>query len=225
MIFERWFPGRCLACDLPTPAGQPDLCRQCFSDLPWCSTVAAPDPAARQVLAAVYFQGTVRHWVHRLKYHGGLAEGRVLGQILTTSITAQYLPRSRLLGTPAPWLQPPAALVPVPMPASSWLRRGRNQATLLAQPLARALSIPIAHQLVSRTHKRVDQHTLGAAERAQLRSDVFRVLARPPRRLAIVDDVLTTGATTAALTRALLQAGAQEVHVWCLAYTDHHSER
>ena len=214
-----WLPGRCLACDLPTPSGQGDLCVQCYGELPWCREVTEPIPGAALVLGALHYQGAIRDWIHRLKYHHGLAQGRVLGHILRDAISAHYLPRSAQLGLPDHGLQRPQALLPVPMPRSSWLRRGRNQASVLAGPVARALGIPIVHTLARRRRKQADQHTLSASERRALLATAFELNGPPPDRIAIVDDVLTTGATCSALTSALLAAGAREVHVWCLAVT------
>lgn len=213
-------PGRCLACDLPTPASRGGLCRQCYAELPWCRSVDDPDPAATVVLAALHYQGAARDWIHRLKYRDGLVEGRVLGSILRDAVRAHYWPNRQRLGLPNTGLALPQAVVPVPMPRSSWLRRGRNQATVLATPLTRELRLPLAESLARRPHKQADQHTLNAADRRLLLADAFIITQTPPRRVAIVDDVLTTGATCAALTAALLAAGAEEVHVWCLASTD-----
>ncbi|MFK7916135.1 MAG: ComF family protein [Pseudomonadales bacterium] len=215
----HWLAGRCLACDLPTQPTTGDLCTQCYGELPWCEQVAEPIPGAVLTLAAVDFQGGVRDWVHQLKYRNGLVQGQVLGQVLTAAVSAQYRPGRRRLGLSDRSLRLPQAIVPVPMPRSSWLRRGRNQASVLAAPVARALNIPVLHRLALRPRKSADQHTLSATERRSLMGTAFVIKAQPPERVAIVDDVLTTGATCAALTRALRAAGAREVHVWCLAAT------
>ena len=215
----HWLPGRCLACDLPTPAGTRDLCNQCYGELPWRSQVVEPVAGAKVTLAALDFQGGVRDWVHQLKYRNGLVQGRVLGQVLTATVCARYAPHSQTLGLSDSGLQCPQALLPVPMPRRSWLRRGRNQASVLAQPLARALKTPMLPALAQRPSKGADQHTLNATERREVLASAFRIKSAPPDSIAIVDDVLTTGATCAALTTALLAAGAREVHVWCLAVT------
>ena len=215
----HWLPDRCLACDLPGAPNRRDLCVQCYGELPWCEVVAEPIPGATTVLAALHYQGGVRDWIHSLKYHNGLVQGRVLGQLLADAISARYLPRSRRLGLPDSGYTLPQALVPVPMPRSRWLRRGRNQAEVLARPLSHLLGIPLRPGLATRPRKGADQHTRSAIERRDLLADAFVITSKLPERIAIVDDVLTTGATCAALTAALLGAGCREVHVWCLAVT------
>lgn len=214
-----WLPGRCLACALPTPSGTGDLCSICFADLPWCTSTGLNIPASCHTLAPLYFQGAVRDWVHQLKYANGRVQASVLGTLLLQSVRASYLPRIAQLGLPAPWYPLPEAIVPVPMPRVRWLQRGRNHATLLARPLACRLQLPIAETLVRCGPKPQDQHNLSRAERLQAMQEAFAVTSPPPARVAIVDDVLTTGATCQALATALRNAGCRQVHVWCATYT------
>lgn len=214
----RW-PGRCLACDLPTPPERGDLCAVCHADLPWCEAPSETVEGAVVTLAPLYFQDGVRDWVHRLKYHGGLVEGQVLGQVLGQAVRAHYLPLAAELALPPPWRALPTAILPVPMPARSWLRRGRNPATVLARPCARALGLPVLETLVRCAPKAASQHQRSRAERQLAMTDAFSLHGLAPKRIAIVDDVLTTGATCRALCRLLRQAGCTEVHVWCATHT------
>ncbi len=215
----RWLPGRCLACDLPTLSNNRDLCSICYADLPWCEAVPESLTPAQRVIAPLYFQGGVRDWIHRLKYQRGWVEGQVLGAVLADAIAASYLPDVAQFGLPPPWQQPPTAIVPVPMPPLNWVLRGHNPATVLARPVAKRLRLPILETLVHRAPKQQDQHSLSRAERQQSMRNAFSVIAEPPAQVAIVDDVLTTGATCQALSQALMEAGCAEVHIWCSAYT------
>ena len=200
--------GRCLACQLPARAGQGDLCRQCRADLLWCET--APVLAdLDQVLCALHYEGTIRDWILRLKFRGDLAAGRVLGQLLAATVRG-----ARAAGSPLP-----QALLPVPMTRLQWLRRGRNPARVIAAPVARAFALPIACQLAVIAHKPSSQHRLNRAERLQALRGAFCIRGRPPAQVAIVDDVLTTGATAQALARALRVAGCRRVEIWTAAYT------
>ncbi len=222
-LLKQWLPGRCFACEQSTPPGTSHLCSLCYADLPWCE--ALPNrlrqnlPDAAHIIAPVYFQGAVRDWIHQLKYRGGRTEGEMLGSLLAAAVAAYYLPSAAEHSSSQPGLRPPSAIVPVPMPWRSWLKRGRNPATAIAQPVARRLGLPILESLVHCGSKAREQHNLGQAERAEAMRGLFSVRAMPPASVAIVDDVATTGATCRALCDALRDAGCNEVHVWCAAYT------
>lgn len=200
--------GRCLACQLPTRAGHGDLCPRCRADLLWCETAPALADLD-QVLCALQYEGTIRDWVLRLKFRGDLAAGRVLGDLLAATVRGAQAAGSLL----------PQALLPVPMTRLQWLRRGRNPASAIAAPVARAFKLPIAHQLAVIPRKPRSQHRLNRTERLQALKGAFSVRGRPPSRVAIVDDVLTTGATAQALARALRAAGCRHVEIWTAAYT------
>jgi ComF family protein len=117
---------------------------------------------------------------------------------------------------------PPAAdlVVPVPLPTLRRLRRGYNQSEEVARHLARRLGIPMAGRLLSRRLQGRPQAGLRAAERERNVHGAFRI-RRPGRlrgrRVLLVDDVWTTGATLRACARALLQGGAEGIVAFSLA--------
>jgi ComF family protein len=111
-------------------------------------------------------------------------------------------------------------LIPVPLHPLKLREREFNQAALLAQPLARATQIPMNEKILRRVNPTATQTLLTRDERAANMKNAFVV--RPGTRLAgkriiVVDDVFTTGATTNACARALRAAGAAEVGVWTVA--------
>jgi ComF family protein len=111
-------------------------------------------------------------------------------------------------------------IVPVPLHPARQREREFNQAERLAAPLARALGIPLRTDIVRRAKPTLPQASLDRGERARNVTDVFRLrhghrLGR--QRWVVVDDVLTTGATTSAVSAALRQGGAGEIVVWTLA--------
>ena len=111
----------------------------------------------------------------------------------------------------------PDAVVAVPMTWTRRLRRGYNQADLLARRVAQAFGVPRVPAL--RRRGRGGQVGRTRPDRLHLAASAFPVRRRVRGRIVLVDDVLTTGATAAACTRALLRAGADDVYVLTIAKT------
>ena len=219
----------CLLCDLPADTAYA-LCGACQDELPWlgaqCSVCALPLPAAGLTCAhclrrAPSFARVEAPWryafpvdalITRFKHQGAWPLGRLLGGLL-----AEHLRHAYLEGLPRPEL-----LLPVPLAAPRLRQRGFNQAALLARWLGGSLRIAVDDDLLRRPRDTAAQQALDAAARKRNLRSAF-ALADPRRvagrHLALVDDVLTTGATAEALARLLRQAGAARVDVYCLART------
>ncbi|MCZ6618057.1 MAG: double zinc ribbon domain-containing protein [Gammaproteobacteria bacterium] len=226
-VFDSLFPHVCLLCDQRCETNSNiDLCGYCRDALPWirrachrcgeplpmdttdarvCLTCAANPPPFDRTIAPLRLESYPRHWVHRLKYGGGLAEGRLLGTLLADHLISTYASEEL-----------PDYLVPVPL---RWLRlavRGHNQAVIIALPIKRALHIPLLRTAMIRKGHVASQQQL--SRRARLNNLSRAFVARREfsgETIAVVDDVMTTGATAAAVASALLAAGAGSVHIWC----------
>jgi ComF family protein len=108
--------------------------------------------------------------------------------------------------------------VPVPLHPSRYRTRGFNQALEIARPLADRLKLPLCPNLCRRVRPTPPQRLLDAQTRRQNLRGAFQTTADLSGcRIALVDDVLTTGATADALAAVLKQAGAKQVEVWVLA--------
>lgn len=173
----------------------PNLCSHCASD---------PPPYAR-VIAPFRYAWPVDALVRGFKYHGQLPHGRVLGTLLANAVLAH--------GAALPQL-----LVPVPLHPARERERGYNQAWELARVAGRLLDLPVAPALCERTRVTPPQASLDRAARRANLADAF-ALRRPPGavHVALVDDVLTTGATLSALASTLLAAGVNRVDCWAVA--------
>jgi ComF family protein len=151
----------------------------------------------------------VARWIRDLKYGNQPHLAAPLGSLLAW-------PASSLLGPPAGsrrarWK---ALIVPVPMHPARLLQRGYNQASLLANALGHALSLPVLSDLLARVDDGPPQAGLDRGERLRLLGSAFtvvRLAGLPVTDVLLVDDVLTTGATLEACAMQLVEAGARRV--------------
>jgi ComF family protein len=154
--------------------------------------------------AALRYQEPTSDIIHRFKYEGYFALGRPLAALMIAA-----WPR---------WQSPPDLILPIPLHDRRRRQRGYNQSELLARPLGQALGIPVETASLRRTRPTIPQVGLGPDER---RENVRGAFAAGPgvagRRVLLIDDVLTTGATMSAAAEALLAAGAAGVAAYCLA--------
>ena len=115
----------------------------------------------------------------------------------------------------------PEALLPIPLHATRLGRRGYDQALELARPLARALRIPVLTRTMLRTRATAPQSELDAHVRQRNRNlrRAFSIQAGTglPDHVALVDDVMTTGATLREAAKALRRAGVARVDAWVCA--------
>ncbi len=138
-----------------------------------------------------------------IKFARRLAWARALGELLAEEIPAAD---SDLV-------------VPVPLHPARLAVRGFNQAQEIALPVARRLALPLSPEAARRWRATRPQSTLSAAERQLNAAGAFRVnrAAIEGRRVLLVDDVVTTGATAASLASAVSAAGAVEVTLAAVA--------
>jgi ComF family protein len=177
-----------------------------------CGQCAARPPAFERVLAPWVYDFPVDSLITRFKHQAKWPLGRLMGEMLAQSLQNHF----------DEGLEQPDALVPVPLATQRLRQRGFNQASMLARWLSASLQIPCEENLLRRTHDTPAQQALDAQARQRNLRQAFALAqdASPGKRhLALVDDVLTTGATAQALARLLRDAGAARVDVYCLART------
>jgi ComF family protein len=113
-------------------------------------------------------------------------------------------------------------IVPVPLHYRRLLKRRYNQAAIIAHAVAKESGVPCVADILIRNRHTQSQSNFGFKERRKNVRDAFAVPANRAARLAgkkivLIDDVYTTGATTSECAKALLKAGAEEVHILTIA--------
>jgi ComF family protein len=220
-LLDWVLPPHCLLCGAPGAGGR-DLCAPCARDLPrnpvCCPRCALPlatpaplcgrclkrAPAYAAAWVPFRYAFPLDRLVSRFKFSADLAAGRLLGQLLAD--TAGAIDECFDL------------LVPLPLARARLRERGYNQALELARPVARRLGVALDAGALRRERATAPQTGLDRKSRRLNVAGAFRAgVEVRGRRVALLDDVVTTGATVQAAARALKQAGARQVIVLALA--------
>jgi ComF family protein len=201
-------PAQCVLCDAPGLPGLLDICAGCLADLPPAGALCLPAAGAFDLACCPWsFEFPIDELVRALKFHGERSHARLLGTLLARERFAR--------GPPFP-----DRVVPVPLHPQRLRERGFNQAAELARFAARELTVPLERGALQRLRATREQTGLHAAARAR---NVRRAFATSKSvrglRVALVDDVITTGSTVAEAAAALRGAGAQAVELWVVART------
>lgn len=191
---------RCLRCAIAVPAG-----------VTVCGACLAEPPPQQLTLAALDYDFPWDGLIARFKFDGAVDLAGALAERLAVAAARQAAARPQLL-------------LATPLAPRRLRERGYNQAWELARRLGRRLRVPAEPAALLRVRETVHQLDLPAAERAANVRGAFAV--EPARRdalrgrlVALVDDVMTSGATAAEIARVLLHAGAAAVQVWVVART------
>lgn len=199
----------CVRCALPLPGFQPEATGLSTAASgpatgPVCGACLMQSSPLEQAHAAVLYAPPIDRLLPRFKFHGDLAAGRLLAQLMVEAVAG--LPR-------------PAALIPVPLHRGRLRQRGYDQALELARPLARSLDVPLLARVLRRVRCTAPQSRLDAGARRRNLRNAFAVVpaAALPDHVVLVDDVMTTGATLHAAAVALRRAGVRRVDAWVAA--------
>jgi len=186
----------CPRCAQPFEAGQPDeiVCGRCIANPPWFDAAYAP----------YLYDEYLQHLIAGLKYRQRIVHARLLGRLLAAHV-----------GTQA---NRPDCLIPVPLYPQRYRERGFNQALEIARVIARELDIAL--DISGCIRVRDTGHQTGSTARQRRKNlrgafDLRRPL--PYHHVAIVDDVMTTGATVNALAASLKRGGVSKIDVWVCA--------
>lgn len=198
------------------------ICPACSADLPWleqaCECCARPlvesaahcpdcqdaPPLWQSAQALFYFRFPIDRLISALKYHGRLVLADYFGQLLADRLEAL-----------------PDVIVAVPIHRKRLQQRGYNQTLLLARVIAKRTKRPLRTHELLRVRDTAMQKSLHAEQRHAnlLGAFVWHGPSLAGQRVLVVDDVLTSGATAQAISRCLLDAGAERVDIVVIART------
>jgi ComF family protein len=198
---QSLLPPTCCLCGGRGETANLDLCGCCRTLLPLNASGDDAFPSFAPVVRVV----VPFHYAYPVKFRGERVHARVLGLLLADSLRSL---RGAL----------PDLIVPIPLHPQRYRERGFNQAHEIARFAGASLCIPVDTRHLIRRRPTLKQSGLSLAERRRNVRDAFEV-ARPftAMRVALIDDVLTTGSTALAAAHALLAAGVREVEVWAVA--------
>jgi ComF family protein len=243
----KLLPSNCSLCLQPVSSQEHCLCGLCISKLPWLRTQCRqcanplksnnlcpecqqkPPPYRRCVAAFEYQKDTIDKLIMDIKTNPHSPETAQLSSLLSEVITLAYQ------DSPMPTI-----MIPVPLHWRKLLMRGFNQSSNIASILSRKLkNTVILENICIRHASSSPQHLKSRKKRIQGMGNAFRMHKNIDYRsdnkndrtcnpifeqsVAIVDDVVTSGATAESLAWTLIKAGAKHVDIWCIARTGWHN--
>ena len=183
----------CPRCGLPSGTGEP------------CGACLGRPPAFARVAARFAYRFPIDRAMQRFKFAGELATGRWLADQLACDVGS---------------LEAPDLIVSPPTTRERLALRGFDPALLIARRVGRVQGVPVRPSVLRRRRDTEHQPGLGREARRRNLRDAFECReSLDGARVAIVDDVMTTGSTVEAVARALRAAGARQVEVWVVART------
>lgn len=219
-FFALFFPNYCFGCHDGLVKGEEILCTNCLAELPRLDYFNVNDnPITNRFIgrltinhgwALLKFQkaGIVQNLLHELKYNHHPEIGVKLGRVLAYSALRSGFEDGFDL------------IVPVPLHKSRLRTRGYNQSDMIASGIADVLNIPHDDSIMLRQAATKTQTKKSKTDRWENVSQVFQV-AKPEqvlgKRILLVDDVITTGSTLEACAQKLMQAGATDLSIACVA--------
>lgn len=223
-LYRKVFPIPCLLCGLATQ--RDPLCQACIAELarlgPACKRCALPlqtaqicgqclraPPPQQASFSLLRYQDGVRRCITGLKFHQQLAFANLFARLMSQSLEQRE--------------QLPDCLIPVPLHPMRLRRRGFNQSQEVARQLGKILNIECRPDLLQRIKATRAQSELKFKQRkANLRGAFQCTSGTLPEHIALIDDVMTSGHTSAEAAKTLLNHGAKCVEVWTIARAIRH---
>lgn len=201
-LLDLLYPPKCPFCGRVLEKGEEGLCGDCQQALPWTGPEECRDVEFCDLcLSPLWYRDKVRDAVHRYKFGGGSVHAHLLGELMAQCLCDRQ--------------KRPAELITwIPLHPKSLRKRGFDQAELLALRVSELTGLPAVPTLKKVRQTETQSYIVGDAAR---RANVFGAYAVMPeadvagRRVVLVDDVVTSGATLSEGAALLRESGAREV--------------
>lgn len=206
-IMELLFPAKCVLCGKLLKKEETDLCRVCRVEAPAYPNRKEKLQFLDSFAAVWYYEGSVRKSLLRYKFYNARSFAGAYGRLLAMKLQSQYPEGFDLLT----W---------VPVSRLRRLRRGYDQVELLAKAVGKELGMTPVPLLQKVRHNRPQSGITAVEKRRANVLGAYREINREViagKRILLLDDILTTGATAGECARVLLTAGAEEVHCAAVA--------
>ncbi len=201
------FPPKCVLCGRVLERKELDLCENCRIDAPECLISRQKIPFVERWLALWHYEGNVRRSLLRYKFHRKRYLAKPYGRLLAMKIQRELEDGFDVIG----W---------VPISRRRKLRRGYDQVELLARAVGRELGVEPVKVLRKIRNNPPQSGIAGQAQRKANVLGVYEPVSPEQiqgRRVLLLDDIITTGATVSECARVLLTAGAGEVYCAAVA--------
>lgn len=220
-LLHLFYPNHCVLCEKPLVEGEEQICLECLCDLPHTGYHRFTGNPAELRLAGkaeieygsafLHFEkgGKTQRLIHLIKYYENKELGFLLGRLAAQELRADHSPLSQV-----------DLLIPIPLHPRRKRKRGYNQSERIAAGLSSVLGIPVRTDCVSRitpTHSQVHRSVY---ERWLNVCSIFTVTdpeALKDKRVLLIDDVITTGATICACAEALRAVPGIRVNIFSLS--------
>ena len=212
VILNLLFPRKCTLCGKILERNETDLCRDCRVDSPECPKSIRRFSCLDSWVAVWYYERYIRTSLHRFKFGRARHYAAVYGRMLAMRIQSEHPEGFDLLT----W---------APISSLRRFRRGYDQVELLAKAVGAELGMEPVRTLKKVRNNPPQSGISGAAQRKANVLGVYRAVCPENikgKRILLLDDIITTGATAGECARVLLTAGAKEVHCGCIAAVRHH---
>ena len=207
MIFHLLFPEKCILCGKVLDKAETDLCHTCRVEAPECPVRKQKRSFLDSWVAIWYYKGYIRSSILRYKFRRARHYAHGYGRLLAMKLQQEHPEGFDLLT----W---------VPISPIRRLTRGYDQVELLAKAVGKELGMEPVRTLRKIRHNCPQARIHGSAQRRANVLGVYRIVDASlvrDKRVLLLDDIITTGATAGEAARVLLTAGAEEVHCGCIA--------
>lgn len=206
-LLDILYPPKCAVCGGLLERAREDLCPRCRRELPWVTAGPGKCDFVSRVTAPLYYEDQVREALLTYKFRGVPARGAAFGRLIAEDLRKRHLLDFDMIT----W---------VPLSRARRRKRGYDQARLLAEPVAKALGTGAAPAL-RKVRDIPAQSGINAPEARRANVSGVYAVTRPElvrgKRVLLVDDIITTGATVSECARMLMLAGAEEVFAAAVA--------